>query len=154
MKTIAYPLLAAALTLVGCAKPFEAATPTGFVDMGDRYGSDEYRAATADGAVMRVRDYDNDPKGELTFWVRSLENKMRDMGGYALLDKRTVQNRIGQQGTQIRFGHDEGNQPYLYYVTIFVTDAKIYVLEAGGPKAEVERQGAQIDWAVRNFLPK
>jgi hypothetical protein len=39
-------------------------------------------------------------------------------------------------------------------VAIFVTDKKIYVLEAGGTKAEMTRQDAQIAWAIRNFAPR
>ena len=54
----------------------------------------------------------------------------------------------------IRFGHDEGKDPHLYYVTLFVSEKRIYVLEAGGTKSEIERQAAQIDWAIANFLHK
>ena len=75
-------------------------------------------------------------------------------GGYALLEKRTVSNRGGLTGTQLRFGHDEGKVPHLYWVTLFVTDKKLFVLEAGGVKAEVERQEAQIEWSIKNFLQK
>lgn len=147
-------ILAAAFALAaaGCGRPFEAATPQGFVDLGGRYGSNEYRATTADGVVLGVRAYDNDPKGELAFWARALERQMRENGGYALIEKRAVKDRAGLPGTQFRFGHDEGKEPHLYYVTLFVTDQRIFLLEAGGIKSEMERQAAQIDWAIANFL--
>lgn len=144
----------ALFAITGCGRSFVPATPPGFVDLGDNYPDGEYRATTADGAVIGVRAYDNEPKGELAFWVRALENRMRDSGGYALLEKRTVANRGGLTGTQLRFGHDEGRVPHLYWVTLFVTDKKIFVIEAGGVKAEVERQEAQIEWAIKNFLQK
>jgi hypothetical protein len=64
----ALPLAAAlAFGLAGCGHPFNAATPPGFVDMGTRYPDGEYRATTADGVVIGVRRFDNDPQGELAF---------------------------------------------------------------------------------------
>lgn len=159
MKTIAiraaiFAVAVASLgALGGCGRSFSAATPPGFVDLGTHYGADEYRAATADGVVIGVRAFDNDPKGESAFWQRAIENRMRDIGGYALLDKREVKNRAGQAGTALKFGHDEGNQPSLHVIALFVTDKKIFLLEAGGPKGEVERVMPQIDWSIRNLYP-
>jgi hypothetical protein len=151
----AIPLLLAALALLaGCGRPFVPATPQGFVDLGERYPDGEYRATTADGVVISIRAYDNDPKGELSFWSRALERRMRETGGYALLDKKDVQSRGGLTGVAMRFGHDEGKEPYLYSIVLFVTEKKIFVLEAGGTKAEMARQDAQIDWAVHNFAQK
>ncbi|MRG93453.1 serine/threonine protein kinase [Polyangium spumosum] len=143
--------LFALLFASGC-RPFEPATPPGFVELEDRYGRSEYRATTADGVVLGVRAFDNEPKGERAFWVRAIENRLRDMGGYALLEKREVKDRAGLTGTQLRFGHDEGGEPYLYYLTIFVTDDRVFVLEAGGARPQMQRLAEQIDWSVKNFL--
>jgi hypothetical protein len=155
-RTDPRPLLAAfvlALGLAACGRPFIPATPPGFVDLGDRYAHDEYRATTPDGAVLGIRAFDNDPKGDLGFWSRAIENRMRETGGYALLDKRPV--KAGDlAGTLFRFGHDEGKEANLYYVTVFVDDKHVFVLEAGGPKAQVERFEPQIEWAIRNFRAK
>jgi hypothetical protein len=153
MKPAALSLLAA-LACAGCGHPFQPATPPGFVDLGNRYPDGEYRATTADGVVIGIRAWDNDPKGELTFWSRALERRMREVGGYALLDKRDVSARGGLTGVAMRFGHDEGKTPYLYTIALFVTDKKIYVLEAGGTKAEVSKLEPQIDWAIKNLGPK
>src|SRR4051812_33813454 len=92
----------AALALAGCGRSFSPATPPGFVDLGDHYGSEQYRATTADGVVIGVRALDNDPQGEAAFWLRALENRMRDIGGYALLDKHEVKNRAGGVGTELK----------------------------------------------------
>ena len=67
-----------------------------------------------------------------------------------------VKTDKGYSGTELRFGHDEGNRPHLYTIAIFVTmgnwlsDGTIYVVEAGGPKELVEKNAASIDWAIRN----
>ena len=48
---VLFASLAGAAALIGCGRPFVPATPPGFVDLGDRYGDDEYRATTAEGLV-------------------------------------------------------------------------------------------------------
>jgi hypothetical protein len=143
-----------AASALGCGRSFLPATPPGFVDLGENYPDGEYRATTADGAVIGIRAFDNDPKGELAFWSRALENRMRETGGYALLEKKAITSRGGLAGTELDFGHDEGRTPHLYRIALFVTDKKIFVIEAGGAKPEMERQASQIDWAIKGFLPK
>lgn len=146
--------VAGSLAAAGCGRSFVPATPPGFVDLGDTYPDGEYRATTADGAVLGVRAFANEPRGELAFWARALENRMRENGGYALLKKQSITSRGGLVGTELQFGHDEGSTPHLYRVALFVTDRKIFVLEAGGAKAEMDRQAAQIDWAFKGFQAK
>jgi hypothetical protein len=143
-----------ACAALGCGRPFTPATPPGFVDLGDdRYPDDEYRATTADGLVLGIRAQKNEPEGDLGFWAKVVENRMREAGGYALLEKRDVKCRSGLAGVQLRFGHDEGRTPHLYYLTVFVDEDHVYLLEAGGTKDQVARHKEQIDWSVRNFLP-
>jgi len=147
-------VLAASLAAFASCRPFVPATPPGFVELEDRYSWNEYRATTADGVVIGIRAFDNEPKGERAFWVRAIENRMRDAGGYALLEKRDVKNRGGLTGTELRFGHDEGDEPYLYRVSIFVDEKRVFLVEAGGSKVQMERQAEQIDWAIKNFLQR
>lgn len=146
--------LAAAATPVGCGGPFVPATPPGFVDLGDRYGDDEYRATTAEGLVLGIRAFENEPEGDLAFWSRVVEKRLREGGGYALLGKVDVKSRNGLPGVQLRFGHDEGKEAHLYYLTVFVNEDHVFLHEAGGRKELVERHQQQIDWSVRNFLPE
>ncbi len=148
-------LLVTALVLVGCGHNFNAATPKGFVELKDQEDQGyDYRATTADGLVIAVREIDNDPEGPIEFWSRAIENSMRQRGGYALLEKRDVKNVDGLDGTQLRFGHDEASKPHLYYVTLFVTPKKLFVLEAGGTKQQMESHEAQLDWSVKEFRVK
>ena len=140
-----------ALALAGaCGPGFVQKTPAGFVELEDQERYD-YRATTADGLVIGVRAIDHEPKGHLDFWVGAISNRMRERGGYALLGVEDVQAAGGLAGKQMRFGHDEGSRPHLYYVTVFVTDDKIYLMEAGGTKELMEGHAAQIAEAVRGF---
>ena len=154
MSKRAFFLAAILLTLLAGCRPFKPATPPGFVDLSDKYENHEYRATTADGMVLGIRAFENDkPKGELTFWVRVIENRMRDTSGYALLDIKDAKDRAGTAGKTLRFGHDESGVPHLYYLTIFVTDDYVYLLEAGGTKDLVEKHQDQVTWSISNVLP-
>jgi hypothetical protein len=144
-----FGLLAAAL-LSGCGHDFTAATPRGFVEL-ENQNLYDYRATSADGLVIGVRELDNDVKGELAFWARAIENQLRSRGGYALLDTRDVRSKDGVAGKQLRFGHDEGATPHLYYVSVFVTPKHVQLIEIGGTKELVTKNLTAADFAVASF---
>lgn len=146
---------ALALCLVGCGRPYEVATPSGFVDLEDRYddGDEEYRATTADGVVIGVRAWDNEPYAERAFLVRAIENQLRQGRGYALLSTREVVSRNGLKGTQMRFGHDEASGPHLYVLTVFTDEDHVWLHEAAGKKELVEKAESSIAWSVSQFAP-
>jgi hypothetical protein len=151
MRRSLLTLLFSTLALVaGCGYSFEPATPPGFVELEDQEMYD-YRATTADGLVIAVREIDHDPKGAMEFWTRAIENRMRQRGGYALLGTHDVKSKDGVAGKQLRFGHDESGRPHLYYVTLFLTDKYLFLFEAGGSKELMERHAKDIEWALTNF---
>jgi hypothetical protein len=144
-------LLGALGLLLGTAcTNFTAVTPRGFVELDDQELYD-YRATSADGLVVGVRELDNDPRGELGFWARAIENQLRDRGGYALLETRAVKSKDRIVGRQFRFGHDEGKTPHLYYLTVFVTRKTIQIVEIGGTKELMLKHAAAADFVVANF---
>lgn len=156
MKSVRRPTGHGALAaLVFCVSPLFACcappltVPPGFVEIeGEPY---DYRASSADGLVISVREIDHDPKGDLTFWVRAVENELRLGRGYALLASRDVQTAKGLRGKELRFGHDEGTSPHLYWVTIFVTKKTLYVIETGGKKELVDQHEAALEAAIRSL---
>lgn len=137
------------LLATGCGRPFVPATPPGFVELEEpRHAEYDYRATTADGVVVSVRVVRHRPQGEVSFWERAIENQLRNRGGYALLEKRDVTTEDGVKGRQLRFGHDEGGHPHLYYVTIFPTQRKLFIVEAGGTKERMETAAVALDAAL------
>jgi hypothetical protein len=129
---------------VGCAPLMNP--PPGFVEVeGERY---TFRASSADGLVISVREIEHDPKADLAFWVRAIENELRLGRGYALLTVQDVQTAKGLKGKRLRFGHDEGATPHLYWAVVFVTDGKLYVIEVGGTKELVESNEALLEKAI------
>lgn len=138
---------ASQLLSAGCAPLMNA--PPGFVEVeGEPYS---FRASNADGLVIAVREIAHDPKADSAFWVRAIENELRLGRGYALLTVQDVQTAKGLQGKQLRFGHDEGATPHLYWVAVFVTDAKLYVVEVGGTKELVETNETLLARAIRDL---
>ncbi|HZO13562.1 MAG TPA: serine/threonine protein kinase [Polyangiaceae bacterium] len=150
MKT--YFAMLALFCAVGCGPHFEAKTPSGFVELDDDSSAYDYRSTSADGVVMAVRELDHEPKGEPEFWVTAIKNRMRERGGYALIEQKPVQSADGVKGTQLRFGHDEDSgKPHLYYVTLFVTEDALFLLEAGGTKDLMTANAKKLDQAIREF---
>ncbi len=150
----AFTLLLVSSMALACSSSFEAKTPAGFVELDEPHSSYAYRATTADGLVVAVREIDHEPKGELSFWSKAIENELRQRGGYALLASRDVKTREGLSGKELRFGHDEGAVPHEYNVTLFVTDSKLYLLEAGGTKELMTRHAKELNEYVAAFRVK
>jgi hypothetical protein len=142
-----------ALTLASCTT-FKARTPAGFVALADQEPLYDYRATTHDGVVLAVRVLPNDPTGDEAFWSQAIELRLRHQGGYAFLDSSDVKTRSGLPGRRLRFGHDEGSEPHLYQVTIFVTKTRIYLLEAGGAKSLVDRDAPRLEAFIADFKPR
>lgn len=141
------------LSSVACGPTFQATTPPGFVELEDEpYDDYDYRATSADGLVIAVRQIEHKPEGEISFWVTAIKNRMRERGGYALLEEVEVKSADGVAGTQLRFGHDEASgKPHLYYLSVFVTPDFIYLMEAGGTKDLMTANEAKVQQAVASF---
>jgi hypothetical protein len=145
-------MLLLALLLGGCGPTFDASLPPGFVEIDNDYDAYDWRATSADGLVLGVRVIDHDPVGTPEFWLKAIQNSMRLRGGYALVETVKVQSGDGVDGTQLRFGHDEASgNPHLYYLTVFVTPERIYLVEAGGTKQLMTDAAAAVDAAIKAF---
>ncbi len=141
-------LTALSLWFLGCQL---MTPPPGFVSLDDYRGEFDFRAVSPDGLVISAQELDHEPEGDLAFWTRAIENELRGRSGYALLETRDVRTNDGVPGKQLRFGHDEGGTPYLYYVSVFVTDDCIYLVEAGGEKKLLSKHEASLDAAMRSL---
>ena len=145
-------LLLLALAATACGPSFTAQPPAGFVEIENDYDDYDYRATTAEGVVFAVRELEHDPQGDASFWLTAIKNRMRERGGYALLEEVQVTSGDGVAGTQLRFGHDEqSGSPHLYYLTLFVTPDRLYLVEAGGTKELMTKHAAEVESAIKTF---
>jgi len=151
--TRAFVSLSLLLSLGACGRPFDVRTSSRFVELEDDPSYD-YRATTANGVVVGIRaiEVDRDLGGNLAFWVEAVEQRMRRIGGYAVLSKTDV--RAGRlTGKQIRFGRDEGDRPYRYWVTLFLDDDYLYLCEAGGSQDVFQRSEREVMALIRSIRP-
>ncbi len=150
-------LLMLASLLVGC-ETFDVDTPDDMVavEKGDR----EYVAMTHDGIVVRALVHEQgDPDDGVgvaghDFWVESVRERMRTRGGYALLDEEEVQSANGHRGTRMEFGRDQEGTTYLYWLTIFVTDENVHIVDAGGRKDRFEAAQESVERALSSYEVK
>jgi len=143
-------LLLALLGAVACGPSFQVTTPNGFLELPEP-GQYDYRATTADGLVLAAREISNSGEGSLEFWSRAVENQLRLNEGYALLESRSIRSKDQVPGVELRFGHDFGAKPHLYYVALFVKPSKLYLVEVGGTKELVLKSASAIEQALTQF---
>jgi hypothetical protein len=136
----------AGLAAAGCGRPFDVKTAPGMVELDNQTPQYEYRSLTPEGVVMAVRVVDIGDRGDLEFWSRATLLRVRQMDGYALLASSDVKSRDGTAGRELRFGHDESGKPYLYTLRLFVAQSRLFVVEAGGPRDQMERYKTSLDW--------
>ena len=145
-------LVLASLAFVGCGNHFAINAPTNFATLreADRNGY-QMRATTADGVVLGVREIENDTHANQAFWATAIRNRLTRSGGYALLSETEIRTTQGDVGLQLRFGRDENNTPYDYWLTVFVTEGRIFIIEAGGRRARFEAERANVEASIASF---
>lgn len=140
-----------AACLAGCGSSAAMSVPDDFVVLEDDEADYDLRATNAHGAVVAIREIDNDVEGNLSFWVDALKNRLRTRGGYALLEEAEVSAASGHRGHQMRFGHDQNGSSHQYWLTLFVTPDTIYVVEAGGRTEVFEEAKPGIEQAIASL---
>jgi hypothetical protein len=110
----------------------------------------DWRAVAPDGVAVAVRVVKLDDRADLAFWTHAVTLRMRDAGGYALVGQHDVRSRDGTAGKELVFGHDESGKPFVYRVRLFLGDKRLYVVEAGGSKEQMDRYAASVDWMLAN----
>ena len=146
MKRLALLALFALLTC-GCGRPFDVKTAPGFVELENQEPQYDYRSVSPEGVVFGVRVVPlNADQEDVSFWTRAVILHMRESNGYALLSMRDVASRDGTKGAELLFGHDENGKPFLYDLRLFVAQDRLFVVETGGAKSDVEHYRPSTDW--------
>ena len=144
--------LLASVSLTACGgTASHLVAPTNFLELDEPGESYAQRATSAEGVVLAVREVENAPYGPLAFWVEAIKRRMRNVRGYALVEERDVRAASGEAGKQLRFGHDESGGPYHFWLTVFVTDDYVFVVEAGGKKDLFEAAQPEIERAIAGY---
>jgi hypothetical protein len=144
----ALPLLVLLVLVAACGRPFDVKTASGFVEVEEETPLYDYRAVAPDGVAVAVRAVEVEEGTDLGFWERAVTLRMRELEGYALLEKRDVTSANGAKGRELVFGHDQEGKPYLYRMRLYVSDEKLFVVEAGGARDQMQRWQGSVDFML------
>lgn len=128
MRRSIWILTLAAVVLGGCSTA-RIATPSGFAAQKD--DAYDWRASDGEGVVLAVRSEKNDPQGDLAFWSSAVDVRLRK-AGYTAQDRRDVKSIDGRAGKQLRYEVASEGRTLAFWVTVFVTDHRVVIVEAGG----------------------
>ncbi|MDB4938464.1 MAG: hypothetical protein JWP87_5436 [Labilithrix sp.] len=129
-----------------CTHGARLSTPNGFatLDEGNGYS---YRATSAKGVVLATRTEPNGVKANTEFWAETLDAKLRDKG-YVAEGTRNVKTAKGLAGTQLRYTTTKEGRQHRYWLTVFATKSKVFVVEAAGDKEPFDKAIAAVDGAI------
>lgn len=151
MKTRTILLSLCFSLLAACTSGARVDAPDGFAELDDDSEAYTYRATSAEGVVIGVRTESNDPHGNLSFWTSAIDHKLRK-AGYAALHEEPVsfESAGGLVGKRLRYKSVQAGRPHEYWVTVFVTDSKVILVEAAGDEAFFDAKvQKQIDAATK-----
>lgn len=154
MKRVHLAMIAAfALGAAACGKPFDVKAAPGFVPLDNQelLGTYAWRATTPEGVVTAVRVIEDEDRGDLGFWTQALVLQLRDATGYALLENVETTSLDGTKGRLLKFGHDEADKPYVYWLAIFAAQDRLFVFEAGGANDAFERARPGVEWTMKSL---
>ena len=138
------------LCAAGCTHGARLSTPSGFATL-DEGGAYSYRATSAKGVVLATRTEPNDVKANTEFWAETLDAKLRDKGYVADGGSRSVKTAKGLAGTQLRYLTTKNGREHRYWVTVFATNKKVFVVEAAGDKEPFDKATLAVDGAIASL---
>lgn len=141
--------VACALGTTACGRPFDVKTAPGFVALENQHDFD-WRATTPEGVVVGIRVVEDEKRGDISFWTQAVTLQLRDVTGYALLENVDVFSSDGTKGRLLKFGHDEDDKPYVYWVAIYAAQGRLFLVEAGGAKEVFERAKPSVEWTMKS----
>ncbi|CAN5872432.1 hypothetical protein BH11MYX4_BH11MYX4_41790 [soil metagenome] len=134
----------------GCTHGARLETPAGFATLDDSKDY-SYRATSAKGVVLATRTEPNEVKANTEFWAETLDARLRDKGYVADGAGRPVKTSRGLAGTQLRYVTSKDGREHRYWVTVFATKSKVFVVEAAGDKEPFDKSLPAVDGAITSL---
>jgi len=144
-------VLCAVLCASASCVHFKITTPPSFAELPYQAPRFDYRAVTAYGVAISVRVVSNEGNGTLDFWTEAVDRSLRRSGPYrpdGMLDANTVN---GVRGKRLQYAYGEAPNASTYWVTVFVTPQRVYIVEAGGAVEAFTRAKAEVERALQSF---
>lgn len=144
--------LALAALATGCAS-FQIRTPAGFGQLRNQSPRYDYRSVSAYGVALAVRVVPNSERGNLDFWSEVVDRHLQHGGAYHASGSADVHTTTGLTGRRMAYTYGDPQAGQTYWVTVFVTDRKVYLVEAGGGTDAFTRARDGVERAVQSFRP-
>jgi hypothetical protein len=93
----------------------------------------------------------NDAGGNLDFWTEAIDRALRRQGPYHPVGVAPARSANGLLGRRLQYVYGDAATGSTYWVTTFVTEARVYVIEAGGPTEAFARARPDIERAIGSF---
>lgn len=136
------------LLLGGCATT-HLETPAGFASH-DEGRSYDLRASDGEGVVLAVRTEKNRPSGDLLYWSSALDVQLRKTG-YEPVEDLDLQSADGHAGKQLRYVVHDGGRELVFWLSVFVTERQVILVEAGGDAEFFGPKAAQVEAAIASL---
>lgn len=147
-------LLGLGLVLSACGPSSTVTTPDSFVSLPEDdldWRPYHYKAVSPDGAVIVVREHDNEELGgSLQYWTEALTREITAEKGYTLVENTEVKAG-GMTGNHLRWEALYGGEKYRYDIALFVTPDLIVTVETAGSAEQYDRYGKEFDSAVKSL---
>lgn len=137
------------VSAAACTHGARLATPAGFATLGED-ATFSYRATSARGVVLATRTQDNDVEANTQFWTEALDLKLRDKG-YVADGTKNVKTARGLDGTQLRYTTTKNGRAHRYWITVFTTKKKVFVVEAAGDKDAFDKAAPAVEIAISSL---
>ena len=135
--------------LLGCAVPYTMQTPPSFRKFDDKT---EFKMITADGVMLKARQVENYPEGDLDFWTDAMERHLSERG-YVLKSKNCFNGAGGKEACTLDFVLPYGTEDWTFSETVFVVGDTIVLVEAAGPFDRYAEVEAEVAEALKTFKP-
>lgn len=143
---LALTAASALATLQGCTSVAKLDTPSGFatVPHDDTFA---YRALSAKGVVLATRTEKNDLRGNTDFWSESIDLKLT-RAGYTKQGDVEVATARGLKGRQLRYSVERRGREHRYWVTVFLKDDRVVLVEAAGDTEHFKAAEATVERSI------
>ena len=134
---------------VACKPPYTMDSMKSFRKFED---SREFKLITADGVMLKAREVENYPKGDLPFWTDAMDKHLTERG-YLLKSKSCFKTKTARSACTLSYALPYGTEDWTLSETLFVAGDTIVVVEAAGPFARYAKVEAEITEALKTFEP-
>ena len=137
----------------GCAS-FRINTPSGFGQLRDQRAQHyDYRSVSAYGVALAVRVVPNAEHGNLEFWSEVVDRHLQHGGVYHAAGSADVRTTSGAQGRRLAYTFGDAQSGQTYWVTVFVTERKVFLVEAAGGIDAFTRARDNVERSIQSFRP-